>query len=155
MTPAEIRQEFLGEHFQPGIGRIVFAPETRNPKPACLLLDYKGVLASDKQQPTDNAVRASSNRAYAKPKASVEERAKAWMKQHPAIYDAFVLAAFDEAAYTKRGSAKFIAECLRRRRDLLGGKPFKIPNAYVTYMALRFMAEHPKHAGLFVTTKGK
>lgn len=77
------------------------------------------------------------------------------MKEHPAIYQAFVLAAFDEAAYTKRGSAKFIAECLRRRRDLLGGKPFKVPNIAITYMALRFMEENPKHAGLFVTTKRK
>jgi len=51
MTPAEFRQEMLQQHFTYGIGRIVFAPETRNPKPACLLLDYKGVLASDKQQP--------------------------------------------------------------------------------------------------------
>jgi hypothetical protein len=62
---------------------------------------------------------------------------------------------FEEAEYTKRGSAKFIAECLRRRRDLVGRKLFKIPNAYVTYMAIRFMEEHPAHAGLFRTTKRK
>lgn len=105
--------------------------------------------------PHDIASRAAANRAYKLVKAPVAERARLWMEQHPTIYAAFVLAAFDEAAYTKRGSAKFIAECLRRRRDLLAGKPFKIPNAYVTYMALRFMEEHPAHAGLFKTTKRK
>ena len=144
------------------VGRITFSrdcgegfvSDALGRKWAVPQIEYKGPLVSDKQQPHDIAVRAAANRTYSK-KPSVEERAKAWIEAHPQIYQAFVLMAFDEASFTKRGSAKFIAECLRRRRDLIGSKPFKIPNACVTYMALRFMEEHPEHSGLFQTTKRK
>ncbi|WP_398472934.1 hypothetical protein [Tardiphaga sp.] len=153
MTPADIRQEMLQQNFQPGIGRIVFAPETRNPKPACLLLDYKGVLASDKQQPHDIAVRVSSNRAYAKPKASVEERAKAWMERHPAVYQLFCKFALEIANKRNRFSAKAIVERLRWETAVQGGADFKIANAVTTYLARRFMLEHPEHASLFLRAK--
>lgn len=113
MTPADIRQEMLQQHFQPGIGRIAFAPETRSPKPACLLLTYKGVLASDKQEVSDNAVRASSNRAYAKHRGSVEEWANDWMDKHPAVYPMFVRFALEIASTRTRFSAKAIVERLR------------------------------------------
>ncbi|WP_441228115.1 hypothetical protein AB7813_12655 [Tardiphaga sp. 20_F10_N6_6] len=83
MTLADIRQEYLQRHFRDGVGRIAFAPEVRQPQPACLLLDYKGVLASDKQQPHDIASRAAANRAYKPVKAPVAERARLWMEQHP------------------------------------------------------------------------
>lgn len=117
-------------------------------------LEYKGPLASDKASPSDIQDRVHRNTGSHK-KEPVEARARAWMEKHPQFYQAFVLQASEEAAYTKRGSAKYIAETLRRRKDLAGGKPFKIPNAFVTYMALRFMDEHPEHAGLFVSTKRK
>lgn len=116
------------------------------------LITYKGPLASDKQEPHDIQVRVSRNMGSRKGEP-VDVRANRWIEQHQQIYAAFVQHAFSEAEYTKRGSAKFIAECLRRRKDLVCGKPFKLPNAYVTYMALRFMAEHPKHAGLFKTAR--
>lgn len=116
-----------------------------------LLLEYKP-HARDKQAPHDIQLRVSRNMGKKEP---VEVRAAKWMNQYPQVYAAFVQAAFAEAEFTNRGSAKFIAECLRRRRDLVAGKPFKIPNAHVTYMALRFMEEHPAYAGLFKTTKRK
>lgn len=103
--------------------------------------------------PSDIAVRVSSNRAYAKPKASVEERAKAWMDRHPAVYQLFCKFALEIANKLNRFSANAIVERVRWETAVQGGNDFKIANAVTTYLARRFMLEHPEHASLFLRGK--
>lgn len=159
MTPSDIRQEFIGPLFQPGhniIGRVVFAPmpeENRKRLEACLLLDYKGILASDKHQPHDNAVRAAANRAYKPAKAPVAEWADAWMAKHPDVYPLFVRFALEIASKRTRFSAKAIVERLRWETAVRGGLDFKIANAVTAYLARRFVRDFPEHASLFLMAK--
>lgn len=104
----------------------------------------------------DIAIRAAANRTYKKPKLPVAEWAEAWMAKHPAVYPLFVRFALQiVSAGRKRFSAKAIVERLRWETAVQGGADFKIANAVTTYMALRFMREHPEHASLFKTTKRK
>ena len=159
MIPASIRQDCIGPLFKPGyhvVGRVVFAPmpdENRKRIEACLLLDYKGPLASDKHQPDDRAVRAAANRAYKPAKVPVAEWADAWMAKHPAVYPLFVKFTLEIASKRTRFSAKAIVERLRWETAVQGGEDFKIANAVTAYLARRFVKEHPKHASLFLMAK--
>ncbi|MET4294737.1 hypothetical protein ABIB06_006570 [Bradyrhizobium sp. LB8.2] len=105
--------------------------------------------------PHDIATRAAANRAYEKPKLPVEERAKRWMDANPEIYRRFVEYALKAAERFNHYGAKAVVEQVRFHTPSTDGKPFKIPNAVTTYMAIRFVEEHPQHAGLFSIHKRK
>jgi hypothetical protein len=103
----------------------------------------------------DIATRAAANRTYRKPKLPVAEQAKRWIESHPKVYDLFVKHALKVAGARKHYGAKAIVEFIRYHEEVEHGREFKCPNAFTTYMALRFMDENPEHANLFKTTKRK
>lgn len=153
-----IRQEFIGPLFEPtnNAGQSVeerafckfmgYVASNRN----ILLLPYHP-LASDRAAPGDVRERVARNGGSQK-KEPPAVQAQRWMAAHPQVYALFAeiargLATSGRSYY----SAKAITEDIRCNRKVESGKPYKIPNAHVTYMAIRFQEEHPELAGMFKT----
>ncbi|MET4177339.1 hypothetical protein ABIB99_008463 [Bradyrhizobium sp. LA6.1] len=74
------------------------------------------------------------------------------MENHHQVYLVFAEYCF-QAIREGRGrySAKAIIEIMRWNRRDIG----KISNMATTYLALKFMEQHPQHATLFISTKRK
>lgn len=145
--PQHVKQEILGPLFQPGafvVGRIVQLSD----KP--LLLPYHGPLASDRQEPHDIQVRVARNTGSRKAREPVSVEGPRWVANHPQVYAEFKRVALKLIGQgRKHYGAKGIAEYLRLHTDVEGGVEFKIANFAVTYLAIKFVEEHPQHKGFF------
>lgn len=120
------------------------------PKPQ-KLLEYKP-HASDKQVPHDIQVRVSGN--MGSKKEPVEVAGPRWVENHPAVYAEFKHVALELIAQgRKHYGAKGIAEYLRLHTSVEGGSEFKIANFAVTYLAVKFVQEHPEHSEFFKIVK--
>ena len=98
--------------------------------------------------PHDNAVRAQLNAAYKPHSFNGAE----WVAKHPQAYKAFCKYALEaiQSGWRHFG-AKAVAERVRWEAMLEKRDDYKMNNNAVSYMARRFMQEHPQHAGFFQT----
>lgn len=120
-----------------------------------LQIEFKGHLASDRQQPHDIAIRAGSNATYRKEKVPVEQRAKAWLEKHPEVYPVFKALALKVCSSDELPvSGRMLAETMRYNwrtgvTQFRGGSDFKVNDMATPYMVRRFLEEHPEYARRF------
>lgn len=104
--------------------------------------------------PTDIQLRMHRNQGTRRRKhrAVVAFNAEQWVLAHPEVYNAFKSLAIESRQMGhKHIGAKMLAEIIRWKTKVPGGKDFKVSNSAVTYMARKFMEEHPEYQGFFRT----
>lgn len=130
--PDAIKQEDLQKHFQP-----------------LTLLDWH-----PPKPPSDIEERVHRNAGSRKAKEPVSVMANRWIDQHPQVYAKFCEYALMVISRGRtRYGAKALIEQIRWNVEIVGGKPFKLPNAVTTYLARRFQHDYPAHASLFNTVR--